>query len=66
MGEGAGLGLYIVKRICERYGWGIEVESNEHQGTRVRITFDADLPKLQEAEIEESRGRPHTNSERTV
>lgn len=37
--EGAGLGLSIVKRLCERYGWEIEVKSAEGKGTQVRLLF---------------------------
>lgn len=37
--DGAGLGLYIVKRLCERYGWKIEVDSTEGEGTQVRLVF---------------------------
>jgi signal transduction histidine kinase len=36
---GAGLGLSIVKRICERYGWAISAESDQGSGTRIRISF---------------------------
>lgn len=37
--EGAGLGLHIVKRLCARYGWGIELESAEGRGTKVHVSF---------------------------
>ena len=37
--EGTGLGLYMVKRICERYGWPISIESEKGQGTTVSIKF---------------------------
>lgn len=36
---GAGIGLSLVKRICERYGWQVRLESTEHQGTTVTVTF---------------------------
>ena len=38
-GEGHGLGLAIVQRLCERCGWKLEVASGPQQGTRVRVTF---------------------------
>jgi signal transduction histidine kinase len=36
---GAGVGLSLVKRICDRYGWRISLESMEGQGTTARIDF---------------------------
>lgn len=38
--EGAGIGLSLVKRICDRYGWQVRLESREQQGTSVKVTFD--------------------------
>ncbi len=35
--DGFGIGLALVKRICDRYGWRIEVESGVGSGTRVRL-----------------------------
>ncbi|MBI3937027.1 MAG: HAMP domain-containing histidine kinase [Betaproteobacteria bacterium] len=37
--EGAGIGLSLVKRICDRYGWRIRLESRENEGTTVTIRF---------------------------
>jgi signal transduction histidine kinase len=37
--DGSGLGLSIVKRLCDRYGWRIELDSTLGVGTRVRIAF---------------------------
>ena len=37
--EGAGVGLSLVKRICDRYGWHIRLESKEDQGTVVTVDF---------------------------
>jgi signal transduction histidine kinase len=37
--DGVGLGLFIVKRLCERYGWRIDVESIEGKGTQMRFVF---------------------------
>jgi len=37
--EGAGIGLSLVKRICDRYGWQLRLESSEGQGTAVKVSF---------------------------
>jgi len=37
--EGNGLGLAIVKRICDQYGWKIEVDSAPGRGSTFSITF---------------------------
>ena len=37
--EGAGIGLSLVKRICDRYGWQVRLESSEQQGTSVTVSF---------------------------
>lgn len=37
--EGLGLGLSIVKRVCDHYGWIIDVRSTEGQGTTVTVEF---------------------------
>jgi signal transduction histidine kinase len=38
---GSGVGLSLVKRICERYGWHILLDSQQGQGTTVTIEFAA-------------------------
>jgi signal transduction histidine kinase len=38
---GAGVGLSLVKRICDRYGWRISLESEAGQGTKAEIIFSA-------------------------
>ena len=37
--EGAGIGLSLVKRICDRFGWQVRLECKEDQGTRVTVEF---------------------------
>lgn len=37
---GTGLGLNMVKRICDRFGWGVKVNSDLGQGTEIRLCFD--------------------------
>lgn len=36
---GSGIGLSLVKRICDQYGWQIHVDSRENQGTNIAIRF---------------------------
>ncbi len=40
-GGGEGIGLSLVQRICERYGWSMKIDSEFGQGTRVRLNFTA-------------------------
>jgi hypothetical protein len=40
-GDGFGIGLAIVKKICDRYGWRIAVESAEGTGTRVLLGMES-------------------------
>ena len=37
--DGFGLGLSIVKRLCDRLGWGFEIESEVGRGTTVELIF---------------------------
>ncbi|MFH2139982.1 MAG: HAMP domain-containing sensor histidine kinase [Pseudomonadota bacterium] len=39
---GFGVGLSLVKRICERYGWQVQIDSLPGQGTTVVIRFGGD------------------------
>lgn len=36
---GSGLGLTIARRVCERYGWAIDLESGDGLGTTARVRF---------------------------
>ena len=38
---GAGLGLSIVRRLCDRFGWSIGLESQPGKGTRATLGFSA-------------------------
>jgi len=37
--QGVGLGLPIVRRLCERCGWRIELGSQEGQGTTATVHY---------------------------
>ncbi len=41
---GEGLGLFIVKRICDRLGWCITVETATDTGTRFTLSFEQASP----------------------
>ncbi|KVK80933.1 histidine kinase [Burkholderia cepacia] len=43
-GRGFGIGLAIVKKICDRYGWLIELRSELGRGTRVSLRVPAAHP----------------------
>lgn len=42
--SGAGIGLSLVRRICERYGWQLKMESEVGVGTRVSLLFPRGNP----------------------
>lgn len=54
--SGSGVGLSLVKRICERYGWNISLDSVQGQGTTAVIDFSASIPPgtIQTAESAEN------------
>ena len=37
--DGSGIGLALVRRFCEQYGWTIDFRSDLESGTRVAVTF---------------------------
>lgn len=37
--QGAGIGLALVRRICDRFGWHIELHSEPGRGTRTLLVF---------------------------
>ena len=41
---GEGIGLSIVKRLCEVLGAAIELETEPGRGTRFRLTFPTEMP----------------------
>jgi len=41
-GYGSGLGLSIVRRICDHFGWQMSIDSAEGEGTLVRWVFSTD------------------------
>src|SRR3989337_1941285 len=38
-GKGTGYGLYLIKRICEAYGWTIQKSNKKEQGAQFTITI---------------------------
>lgn len=42
--EGVGIGLSLVKRICDRQGWQIQLENRSSGGTLASLRFDAAAP----------------------
>ena len=37
---GVGIGLALVSRFCEQYGWSLDFRSRKDEGTRVSLSFD--------------------------
>ncbi|RWA53127.1 histidine kinase [Cupriavidus sp. UYMSc13B] len=42
---GVGIGLSIVKKLCDRYGWSVEITSQPDHGTRVSLRLPTAEPK---------------------
>jgi signal transduction histidine kinase len=40
---GQGLGMFLISRICDRFGWGFSVETPPLSGTRARLDVSASL-----------------------
>jgi signal transduction histidine kinase len=53
--KGEGIGLTLVKRICDRFGWGIRISSREGEGTRAEVWF---VPELLNSIHAEHRSSP--------
>ncbi|MCL6555511.1 MAG: HAMP domain-containing histidine kinase [Burkholderiales bacterium] len=41
--KGAGIGLSLVKRICDRQGWSITLDSEEGRGTTAQLVFRSSI-----------------------
>jgi signal transduction histidine kinase len=39
--DGFGLGLSIVSRLCDRFGWQLEIESVVGSGTTAQLIFSS-------------------------
>ncbi|UCE54753.1 MAG: sensor histidine kinase, partial [Desulfobacterales bacterium] len=39
--KGFGLGLSIVKRLCDRFGWDFDIESEVGRGTTMHLIFNS-------------------------
>jgi len=46
-GKGFGLGLSIVKRLCDRLGWRLKIESEKGRGTAVELIFQTVIAPTQ-------------------
>ncbi len=47
-GDGHGVGLSIVKRLCDRFGWSVRIDSTPQIGTRVEVRFPSARPPATE------------------
>lgn len=43
-GGGQGLGLFLTRRVCERFGWTLTMSSNPSHGTLAEMTFTGGRP----------------------
>jgi len=56
-GKGSGLGLSIVKRLCDLYGWTIDFDNrDDRSGLIVRVEFFPDLDSAEVAAAAEASG----------
>jgi signal transduction histidine kinase len=49
LGGGQGLGLFLTKRICERFGWTLLVESTVSEGTLAQLRFEGAAASKQDS-----------------
>jgi signal transduction histidine kinase len=42
--QGAGIGLSLVRRVCERYGWRLTLQDRTDGGVQAEIVFEAEVP----------------------
>lgn len=42
LGGGQGLGLFLTRRVCERFGWTLKMSSNASHGTLAELLFPAE------------------------
>ncbi len=38
-GKSTGIGLYLCKKLCDKMGLGLNIESEENKGTKVTVIF---------------------------
>jgi signal transduction histidine kinase len=48
-GGGQGLGLFLTRRVCERFGWTLQISSSPERGTLVAVHFSAADPVAHDA-----------------
>jgi signal transduction histidine kinase len=39
LGDGQGMGLFLTRRICERFGWSLSIQSTVSKGTLAQLRF---------------------------
>jgi len=44
-GKGSGYGLFLIKKICENYGWNVKETGNQGKGSQFTITIPKTNPK---------------------
>ena len=44
--DSTGMGLYLVRQVCDKLGHWLELESQKGEGTAVRLVFSSLLPRL--------------------